>query len=710
MTTSSLSGGVLDDQRRQETYAGDAGTDTDIQRIREGLEEHLRVNFTETGLLSRQEAESQRRYVEEAIHDRAKIAVLLEDYASSDARVRLEANRKLYYSNFIGKLDEALEANVISSKSYDEWVEWVKDENRKGSESTRSIRETLPKYLDERWELARERQNILKDPRIKAVTDPRLKAEIGFLEKDSEYFGTLNFTQRKNLVGRVAAGLAVMEGGEGYEKLRAQAEKILKDATALPQPALHRDKVGTWLKRIFESGASPEEIKAFLDGSGAGSLQKLIGTWRSVAIQFWTLRKDPAFAGVRSTFVDTKAFLWMHFDERVKYLEKMRAEREEASALKAQARSLITRGAGALDEAGKERWLHQYVFNGKYTLSQLRSIIATNLSSRLEGKVEVLHRFEKASETAKTMKGIRGMHLPEKSAFLKLHYDKQLATVKEMELRLEHIRTKRPDFLLIRHFMDREDYDGAEELITEARKKSPGLSLEDDAQLLSMERYIALHKPHGAKGKEREKNTISEAEKIDHLIDDIGSESLKYLCKNLCNRGSESINALGWSSYNRDWCYKHGYLNPRREEQAIHKGKAAALSKERRRKRGVVAETIQGETAQEEYIELSRSSATNVCVDISDSGAMVALAETLHRKRKDHRALYWTNAIFHRGGTLMDIGEQREETRKMYQMRNLLRKLEAKNVIYHYKETATDKSQKMAMKSPGSVAKVSKSH
>ncbi len=661
----------------------------DIRRLRSAFEEHLRVNFRETGLLSRDEAEAQRQYFERALQDQSRIPDLLESYASPEARQAAEKNRRLY-GGFVSKLDAALESNVISSKSYDEWIRWVRDESRSGSESTKSIRETLPKYLDERSALARERQKVLKDPRLVKVADPKLKAEISFLRNDADYFGTLSFTQRKNLVERVAAGLAVTEGGEEYKKLYTQAEKVLTEATKTPQPALHRDKVGSWLKRIFESGASAEQIKAFLEGTGDGSLKKLIDTWRTAAVEFWTVRRDIRAEGVKTSFVKTGAFLWMHYDERVAYVAAMREERDRARVLKSQARSLISRAGPALDEGGKERWLKEYVFNGKYTLAELQSIIATNLSLRLEGKMQIVQRFEKASDRAAKVKGIRGMPLPERSAFLKLHYEKQLVTVSEMEFRLNHLKEKRPDFLLIRNAMDREDFDDASELIVDARKKSVGLSLEDDGQLTSMERYIALHRKSGSKGKEQKEGTLSEAKELDQLIDGVSSSNLRGLCINLCHRGSESIGALGWTSYNRDWCYKHGYLTPPREERAIRSGKAAALSKERRKKRGVVAETIQGETAEEEYIELSRSSATNVCVDISDGGAMVSLAETLHRRRKDHRALYWTNAIFHRGGTLMDIGEQREETRKMYKMRNLLRKQEAKGEIYHYKETTAD--------------------
>lgn len=676
-------------QSSSTTIEGGSHNLTSYEAVRQKYEDYFRTTFDELGLASAEQTRALREWIEGIAGNEQAIAEA-EKYYQTDYRKKLTSALQLYHDEFEEPLRDALSEKVISRSSFDEWIRWVRDPNRPYKDKEKSVRGELQHYLKERWALHHDREKLLKDPRLNSVTDSKLAAEVSFVKNDREYFEKRSFSERKNLVEKIAAKLGVMEGGEDYKKLYTQAEKMLQEATKPPQPALHRDKVGSWLKRIFESEATGEQIRAFLEGTGEGSLKKLIDTWRGVAGLFREARKDLFLEGVKLNCVKTGAFLWMNYKERVVYVAAMRDECNQARVLKSQARSLIGRSAHALDEGGKERWLKEYIFNGKYTLPELQSIIMGNASEHLGRKVVIAQRFEKASERAKKVKGIRGMPLPERSAFLKLHYEKQLVTVQEMEFRLAHLKEKRPDFLLIRNAMDREDWDDASGLIEEARKKSAGLSLEDDGQLASMERYIALHRKSGSKGKERKESTLSEAKQLDQLIDGVSSSNLRGLCINLCQRGSESIGALGWTSYNRDWCYKHGYLNPEREYQAIQKGKAAALAKERSKKRGVVAENIQGETAEQEYIELSRSSATNVCVDIADGGAMVALAETLHHRRKDHRALYWTNAIFHRGGTLVDLAEQREETRKMYKMRNLLRKLEAKGEIYHYKESSAD--------------------
>jgi len=152
--------------------------------------------------------------------------------------------------------------------------------------------------------------------------------------------------------------------------------------------------------------------------------------------------------------------------------------------------------------------------------------------------------------------------------------------------------------------------------------------------------------------------------------------------------GSDGISTFGWGLYNREWCNKRGYLDPDQEMEAIRTGKMQALQKMRRKKqRGVVSETIQGETGDEEYIELSRSSATNVCLDISDAGAQSAFIQTVNRTKSDHRAWYWTNVILHRGGSLMSLDRQVSENKKIYRIGRLLASLEKRGEHYAFRET-----------------------
>ena len=653
--------------------------------VRRGFEEFMRVNFHETGFLSRAQVESQRQFIDEAKFDAEKLQEARQAYVGTFASQNIEENLKMYYQDFIRPLDDAKERREISEKSHREWVKWIRDPDRSAPEKKQSIRSALPAYLKERRELAAKRAELLRDPRIHGVTDPALRDEIRFLKEDDKWFGDMEFTQRKNLIDRIRADLAVGESPK-LKQLKKDAEKILLDATKVPQPAMHRDKVGTWLKRIFEEGpkkgASFEEMEKFIKD---GALKNLITTWRNVAIKFWTFRKDPVFAGVKTEFIDTKAFLWKHYDERVSYVALMKSQRDRAAALRSRAYSLITGASKALDQGGAKRWLNEYVFNGNHTLQELESIINGNMATRLETKMAVYHRYEKAKTNATRHHGIRGMKIPEKSKFLKLHYDLQLANVEEMENRLLELDRNHPDFLLIRHEMDRRNFDEALELIEEGKKKA--LGEDDQKQLKSMEAYVKQH------GKEK-KNKVrkiekegSEAKEIDDLLNDLPAD-LQDIVIPLAEQGSAQIRMFGWGLHNRWWCNDRGYLNPERELMALHTGKSQAKQKVRRQKRkGVVSETIQGETGEQEYLELSRTSATNVCLDTTDAGAKSAMRETVNRTKNDHRAWYWTNIILHSSGAIMSLDRQEAEKQKIYKIGKFLASLEKRGQHYVHGET-----------------------
>lgn len=565
----------------------DASTGSRYENLRQKIGGYIHVTFDELGLASREETEKLRRWWDQLDvskdEDLDKADQMYKEFFEKQLQSAIQLHRE-----YIDVLYEARRDNIIPEQSFTEWIKWIRDPNRDYKDKESSIRNDLPKYLKERRELAKSREELLKDTHLEKVQNPRLKKEIEFMKDDKEWFGTLTFTQRKNLIERIKAGLAAEKGGAVYEKLFSKAEKILKDATALPQPALHRDKVGVWLKRIFESGATPEQIEAFLTGSGkveGHSLPQLIAIWRRVAVQFWKTRADSAFKGVKSEFTDTKGFLWMHYEERVQYVQMMKKQRDRANVLRAQAQSRI-------DVPNVNQWIDQHLFNGSHTLEDLESIINGDLAQHLAPLQDY-------------MKG-------------------------------------------------------------------------KDAQ----------------EEEENQKTAGTEAQQIDELLSTM-HPGLQGMCIELCSMGSKAIGALGWASFNRGWCNRRGYLNTEREYAAIKQGKEQARQKTRQKqRRGVVSETIQGETGEEEYIELSRSAPTNICLDLSDAGARSALVSTIRRRKNDDRAWYWTNLICHQGGALMNLADQDVETKKMYKMRQLLRTMEAKGQYYSFRRSAAALVQK----------------
>ena len=679
--------------------------------VRQGFETWMKAQ-EDLGLLSNQEIQSQRSYIQSIADDPKKIQQVKEDYLSADASRRHSQNVEMVRTKFYKPLKEAREKGEISETSYEEWVAWLHARDIDAPVKQKSIKgeggyggEDLKSYLSKRKELAKKREDLKKDSRIKdrdKIQDQKLKGMVDALFDDSLYFNTLSFSQRKNLIDSITASLSVLKGGDLYKAMKDDAEKLLNEATKEPHPALHRDKVGTWLKRIFtdgvekmkRNGASPEaiqkEMERFVKGAGSDSLSGLINTWRAVAVQFWTLREDAAFDGVKPDFINTKAFLWLNYKDRVNYVAKMKADAAKARALRSQATSMIAGSEHALSAGGHDRWLKQYVFNGNHTLAELESIIAGNMKTRLNEKVSIFSRFQKASKKAEEKKGLRGMKVLGREEFLKKKYPEQKTFVVEMELRLDQQEKGSPDFLTIRHFMDRGDWNDAADLIKEERKKDY-LSEYDKKQLDSMQSYIAEHQKSQGKEVEALEEQEGEAAQIDQLIDEMPPEMQDFMAV-LTSFGGHAVRMFGWGCYNREWCNKNGYLTPEREQMAVRKGKVQAKEKQRGNRRGVYNETIGGDTGEEEFIELSRTAPTNICLDITDTGAKAAMLRTVYTQQSDPRKWYWSNVIFHRSGQLMTEKNQREETKKIYRIGRLQRSLEAKGQDYKYKGTSKAKA------------------
>jgi hypothetical protein len=662
------------------------------EEARHACEEYIQ-RVLPTGVFSQKDIDQQRQWIESIEGDEKAIEEAKRSYRGSRAEEKIREIWDFHDKQLVEPLDDALRGGVISKQSYEEWLAWAHDLNRESNAKKYSIRNVLPEYLKERRKMAEERSKLREEKNIGGVTDPKLTHMMATLNDDKTYFGKLSFSERKSLIDGIRAERAVSEGGEEYRKLRNKAEDILKKATEEPQPALHRDKVNAWLKRIFESKASAKDINAFLAGTDKQSLQGLIQTWREIAVHFWYARKDPAFNGVKSEFINTKAFLWLNYKDRVRYVKSMHERAAEAHALRSEASSRIQSAKFALDAGGPDRWLNQYVFNGNHTLADLRSIIRGNMTYQLNEKVSIFDRYTRAMGRAKKYDGIRGMSFPPRAEFLGTKYPQQKSYVVEMELRLDQLEKDRPKFLTIRNAMDREDWDDALDLISDEEKNV--LSGDDRKQLLSMRDYIKEHRKYSDASQKGIEKKQSETKEVDQLINSL-PQDLQDMVIHLSQTDARCVRMFGWGMYNRDWCRRNGYLDPWREQWALQTGKQQALQKERqRKKKGVVSETIEGETGEEEFIELSRTSATNVCLDISDAGARNAMMRTVMNRRSDDRTWYWTNIIMHRGGTLVSNEQQKGDTKKLYKIGRLLRTLESKGEHYQYRGSSVSLAQKM---------------
>jgi hypothetical protein len=587
-------------------------------------------------------------------------------------------SRSQYRERYREIIGQEYRAGTISQESFPEWLRWL--EEASDEQVDQSFHSYLPRYLEERRPLRVEREKILANWHIGMITDATLQSAVDSL-RDTASFGMMDIRARWKLVDRIRAALAKAEGGEKYRELYAAAERKLTDAALSPQPALHHDKVGGWLKHIFEEYAkgrrwSFEQIEHFVKGTGRGTLSGYIEEWRAVAVEYWTLRDDPAFAGVRTNFVDTEGFLLKSFAGRKQYVSRMRREREEACSLKSRASALLLKFSAALDAGGPRRWMEEYLFNGNATLIDLRGIVSGELPRRLFAKLTVVNRYKDALQQI-GQKG-RAQHVIPFSVFISLPYSEQERKVRDLE-RQAGVTLHRDAFLRVRHHMELQEWDDAQREL--AALRSRGNLTEDEArELLSMELMSRKRLGSPSRGKEEKaeeaSNILSELREI---VSGAPAEFQPVYARVL-TWGNAYVHAYRWVWYNRVWCYDHNYLNPKIEYASLRRAKAETYHRHeigrKRKGREVVHSHIEGRTADEPYVDASKYAPTNVHVNYSDGSSVAATLEWLRANYHDGRTLYWTNILPRVGGTFLSIDAHRDELARLTQLRSLSRRLE----------------------------------
>ena len=127
MVTAYTREGVAQEQIDQQISFADPSVYTEVRR---GFEEFMRVNFHETGFLSRAQVASQSQFIDEAKYDAEKLQEARQAYVGAFADRNMEENLKMYYQDFLRPLGEAKEKGEISEKSHREWVQWIRDPDR----------------------------------------------------------------------------------------------------------------------------------------------------------------------------------------------------------------------------------------------------------------------------------------------------------------------------------------------------------------------------------------------------------------------------------------------------------------------------------------------------------------------------------------------------------------------------------------------------
>lgn len=221
-------------------------------------------------------------------------------------------------------LRQARKEKAISLENFAEWMGRLKD----GSwlKTQEFIEKKMTTYANNWMEIAKKRRELLKDPRVEMLK------ESGILKKDElddflsgVKFLNVHYKRRVHLVDLVKAALSRTKEGQGMEAMKKTARTQLDDA--VEQGFLAKNKVGTWMKRIFDSDWSPVTIQNFLSGKsvdGILSLTHLKNNWREIKERFDGLDDRRKKEGTPRSFhfVKNEVFLNMGYPEQKSYVRE----------------------------------------------------------------------------------------------------------------------------------------------------------------------------------------------------------------------------------------------------------------------------------------------------------------------------------------------------------------------------------------------------
>ncbi|MBI3331994.1 hypothetical protein HYZ99_03475 [Candidatus Peregrinibacteria bacterium] len=334
----------------------------------------------------------------------------------------------------------------------------------------------------------------------------------------------------------------------------------------------------------------------------------------------------------------------------------------------------------------------------------------TTLGRLIERWAAVRKKFDWIEMKRKTGGSPRGFHFVHINVFLGWHYEKRTAYVQEADHRFTNISNERDSFLKIRHALDTKDWEEADDLIAEA--KSEDLSASDAGKLQSMEKFLREHRKGPIEPEKKEKPAPEEILlKMRALVNQV-PDSLRSMYAETLRRGYNTFWTFSTLLYNRDWCYRHHYLDDEKEHCLYEESK------------DLTAERIQhGHSDHFEANDLTRGR-NNQDPAVRDQGDMNAaqvlfcdssskdtVLSAIQRQGGDRQFWYWTSLV----PRDVTIARHLEMTRPggiNAQLKKLMRQLAKTNVRFtlsgapEYKQ-AVERPKKRRTASEGSTYGIS---
>lgn len=218
---------------------------------------------------------------------------------------------------FLASIDVASARKWISRESAKRWKERLADKKVTWWTKKAFLVGTFPWYLNN-WKTLDKDYDACLDKAEKFGIGKRRFKELDVL-LSSAYIDK-EYQEKRNHVDGAFAELAAYEKNKDALYQRALVELNM----AVSLGVLAKNKIGTWMRRIFESNADDRLIEDFLSGRGNMPLKKLREKWTAVKIRYNNIEGERQKGRVLTGFhfVTTDKFLSWHYTTRLAYVEE----------------------------------------------------------------------------------------------------------------------------------------------------------------------------------------------------------------------------------------------------------------------------------------------------------------------------------------------------------------------------------------------------
>ncbi len=232
----------------------------------------------------------------------------------------------------LASIDEAVEKKWITAESGRRWGERLKSGGAGWLERRHFIENQLPQFVQNWKAVAEDWKNMEKLAQELGVTAKEWENVPELATLKGKDFTEKHFHLRRGALDRAIAYLNALrkDGGKGVEGETQRLYKIAeaKLTRAAQNGFLANWKVGTWLRRIFQSEARQDLIRKFVEGGkkDGTTLEKLIDNWAKVSMEYMDIEETRKEKGTPRSFhfVKLEVFLGWDYEKRRAYVREAR--------------------------------------------------------------------------------------------------------------------------------------------------------------------------------------------------------------------------------------------------------------------------------------------------------------------------------------------------------------------------------------------------